>query len=122
MTKPLKVLVVDDGQDNVTLTARILSMAGHSVSTAETCDDAVAAARNERFDVVVTEVGLPDCDGAKLLAEIRAMYPVRGVVLTAYPMNQQRDRFQQAGFTAFLAKPADFNDIVQAVSTVATSQ
>lgn len=77
-----KLLVVDDHVDTQRLMAVVLQRAGYAVSTAGDFDSAIALARAQRFDLVITDVWLPGRDGCELLAELGELYPVRAIVLS----------------------------------------
>src|SRR5256885_2803284 len=83
---PLQILLVDDHHNTVKALDLLLTRDGHHVRTAEGFAAALASARAERFDVLVTDIGMPDGDGCDLLAEIRALYPIWAIALTAYGM------------------------------------
>lgn len=113
--EPCKVLVVDDHEDTATVAARLLSFGGYEVSVATGYQAALDTAKGARFDVLVCDIGLGDGDGCDLLAEVRAMYAVRGVAVTGYAYKTDRDRCVAAGFGRFLTKPVSLDDLRAAV-------
>jgi CheY-like chemotaxis protein len=106
---PLHILIVDDHHDTVTAVRRLLMRDGQRVTPAESCDEAVAAAKAVRFDVVLADIGMPEKDGFALLKELRALYPLRAVALTGYGMPEEVSRIMAAGFDAHLLKPIEFS-------------
>jgi CheY-like chemotaxis protein len=74
-SKRLHILLVDDHHDTVRALDRLLRMEGHCVTPAESCDEAIAAARALRFDVLLSDIGMPEKDGFALLKELRAPLP-----------------------------------------------
>jgi len=113
--KSFRILVVDDHPDTVAIVQRILEKDGHVVKTAENYYEAVALAQNERFDVLVTDIGLPERDGCELLGEIRAHYPLQSVALTGYGMSDEVKRIAEAGFDAYLLKPLGMDRLTSAI-------
>ena len=80
-----QVLVVDDEPDLRTLYELTLLREGYRVETAESLTQALAQIRERRFDVVITDMRLPDGLGMDLIRQIRAQQrPERCVVITAY--------------------------------------
>jgi CheY-like chemotaxis protein len=114
-TRSFRILVVDDHQDTVAILERILTKDGHAVKTAEGYYEAVALAQGERFDLLVTDIGLPERDGCELLAEIRAHYPIRAIALTGYGMADEVKRIREAGFDECLLKPSGLERLRSAV-------
>ena len=115
----LRALVVEDQVDARDLILVVLHEAGAQVTGAASVADALRAFAAESFDVVVSDIGLPDGDGYKLLQRIRqrgATVPV--IALTAYTRVEDRRRALSAGFQLHVAKPIEPRRLVHAVSTV----
>ncbi|HXJ59918.1 MAG TPA: response regulator [Verrucomicrobiae bacterium] len=101
------LLVEDHDQTRMTL-ARLLTQRGHDVSTAETIEEALLRAQTFAFDLVLSDVGLPDGTGHELITRLRQKRPVfRGIALSGYGMESDVRRSLEAGFTAHLTKPVD---------------
>jgi len=113
-----RILLVEDNEKNMKLARDLLVYKGHSVYEATTGEAAVATATKELPDLVLMDIQLPGIDGIEALRRIRAdgkasRIPV--VALTASVMTNDRERFDKAGFDAFIPKPIDvktFNDQV----------
>jgi CheY-like chemotaxis protein len=117
---PLQILLVDDHHDTIKALDLLLTRDGHHVRTAEDSAVALASARGERFDVLLTDIGMPDGDGGcDLLSEIRALYPVWAIALTAYGMPDDFKRIMASGFDQFLLKPVELADVRAALAVVA---
>jgi len=117
----LRVLVVEDEPDTREFLSRLLSNHGASVRTAASAADAVAAFRQLRPDVLISDIGLPDVDGYQLIRQIRrededAPDDVPAIALTAYARSEDRTRALLAGFQDHLAKPLDAIELVRAVA------
>ena len=115
---PLRVLLVEDHEATIQVLRRLLARAGHNVTSAMTVAGAMQAAENDRFDVVISDIGLPDGTGFQLMEELRNAYHLRGIALSGYGMDEDVQRARDAGFAAHLIKPVDFDQLQQTVSGV----
>jgi CheY-like chemotaxis protein len=117
-----RVLVVDDDATTRELLGEIFDHAQAVVATAETAASAYDAVRSNPPDIIIADIGLPGEDGCSLLRRIRALPPPAGTVpaiaLSAYTRAQDRDAARAAGFTAFIGKPADPQDLLAAVRSL----
>ena len=104
------ILLVEDHADTRVVLSKLLKHCGHDVATAETVREALEWLTNVRFDVLLSDIGLPDGDGLALVAEARRRQPLkRTVALTALATAEDRDRGRRAGFDDYLTKPLDFH-------------
>jgi two-component system cell cycle response regulator DivK len=116
-----RILLVEDNEKNMKLARDLLAYNGHTVYEATTGEEAVATATKELPDLVLMDIQLPGIDGIEALRRIRAdgkaaRIPI--VALTASVMANDRERFDKAGFDAFIAKPIDvkkYNEQVMAL-------
>ena len=103
-------LVVDDVADVTEMLAVVLSHAGYSVVTAASAPAALKAARERQFDVVISDIGMPEMNGYQLAREMRLMpgyESVPMVAVTGYSMFDDKERSTNAGFNAHMTKPID---------------
>jgi PAS domain S-box-containing protein len=115
----LRILLVDDHEDTLHVTSRILSRLGHHVGKADSIASAIELASTDTFDVLVSDLGLPDGSGLELLERLR---PIPGIALTGYGMEDDMRKTHEAGFLAHLTKPIDFQhleDTIQRVAAIA---
>jgi CheY-like chemotaxis protein len=105
------ILVVEDHADSAALLERLLTRMGHAVETAACVRQAEALAAVKRFDVVISDVGLPDGDGCSLFRSVRAMYPVKGIAVTGFGAADDVAACRRAGFDAHLVKPVMFDQL-----------
>jgi CheY-like chemotaxis protein len=110
--RPLRILLVDDNVVNRRLAARLLEKAGHTVRTEPGGRDALAAIDEERFDLAILDVQMPDVDGFTATAIIRAREQATGsrlpiVAMTAHAMSGDRERCLEAGMDGYVSKPID---------------
>ena len=111
----MRVLLVDDHGDSLEITAKLLRLEGYEVATAGSCKEAIELARQARFDLLVTDLGLPDGTGMDLLAEVKSLYDVPGVAMTAHGESWFLEGARQGGFARHLFKPFVFSDLLDAV-------
>jgi signal transduction histidine kinase/CheY-like chemotaxis protein len=105
-----RVLAVDDNVDAVESLALLLSAQGHEVRTAYDGPAAVAAAAAFQPEVVFLDIGLPHMDGYEVARRLRGQAGLSItllVALTGYGQEEDRRRADEAGFDAYLIKPAD---------------
>ena len=103
-------LVVDDVADVTEMLAVVLSHAGYNVVTAASAPAALKAARERQFDVIISDIGMPDMNGYQLAREVRQLpgyETVPMVAVTGYSMFDDKERSTKAGFNAHMTKPID---------------
>jgi CheY-like chemotaxis protein len=103
-------LVVDDVSDVTEMLSVLLTHAGYEVVTALSAHGALEAVRKQRFDVIISDIGMPEMNGYQLAREIRTLpgyENVPMVAVTGYSMFDDRERSLSAGFTAHLTKPIE---------------
>ncbi len=107
----LRLLVVEDHQPTTEVLARLLRRRGHGVLTAETVQDALGLASTHPFDLVISDLGLPDGNGNDLMRQLAREYGLRGIALSGYGMPGDRVETRRAGFLAHLVKPIKFDQL-----------
>jgi CheY-like chemotaxis protein len=103
-------LVVDDVADVTEMLAVLLSHAGYQVVTAASARAALDAARQRQFDVIISDIGMPEMNGYQLAREMRTLpgyATVPMVAVTGYSMFDDKERSTNAGFNAHMTKPID---------------
>ena len=103
-------LVVDDVADVTEMLAVLLSHAGYDVVTAASARAALDAARQRQFDVIISDIGMPEMNGYQLAREMRTLpgyETVPMVAVTGYSMFDDKERSTNAGFNAHMTKPID---------------
>jgi CheY-like chemotaxis protein len=112
-------LVVDDVSDVTDMLSVLLTHAGYDVSCASTAHEALALAREHHFDVVISDIGMPEMNGyelARALRSLPAYENVPMVAVTGYSMFDDRSRSLTAGFNEHITKPIDpraFLDLIE---------
>ncbi len=118
--KPMRLLLVEDHEPTLAVMKRLLIRAGHHVVTASSVAAAVAAAEAGQFDLVISDLGLPDGTGLEVITKLRSVQPqLRGIALSGYGMETDLHRSMEAGFERHLVKPVDFDQLRCALREVA---
>jgi len=117
----LRLLVIEDHEPTMAVLARLLRRHGHDVLTACTVQGALLLASTHPFDLVISDIGLPDGNGIDLMRQLTKDYGLRGIALSGYGMAVDRAKTQQAGFLAHLVKPINFDQLHRVLQGVATA-
>ncbi len=110
---PLQVLVVEDEPATIRLMSRLIRGLGYQVTTAETLAEASRWVEgSKRFDLIVSDIGLPDGTGLDLMRRVRATHGgMPGIALTGFGTDEDIEQSRLAGFSAHMTKPIDFNQL-----------
>lgn len=119
---PRRILLVEDHEPTLSVLTRLLTHAGHEVIPVQSVAAAQAAAESQGFDVLVSDLGLPDGTGWELMISLRARYPnLPAVALSGYGMDEDQQRTREAGFATHLVKPVDFDQLRHALQRLDTA-
>jgi signal transduction histidine kinase/DNA-binding response OmpR family regulator len=115
--KKLRVLLVEDHEDTNRSLTQLLQRRGYEVCS--TCDVASAldAAHQFPFEVLVSDMGLPDGTGNDLMTQLLTRRPVFGIALTGYGMEKDIQQSLSAGFRHYLIKPVDLNRLDELIQS-----
>ena len=116
--RSLKILLVEDHTDTSTVLSKVLARQGHAVEIATDCASARRCAGTQMFDLLITDVGLPDGSGLDLMREMRSRGEVRGIVLSGYGTELDKERSQTAGFAVHLTKPVPLDKLLETIGHV----
>jgi CheY-like chemotaxis protein/anti-sigma regulatory factor (Ser/Thr protein kinase) len=116
----IKILIVDDDDDSRFVLESALERAGAAVTSADSAAAALVALDAQRFDVLVSDIGMPGEDGFSLLKSVRRLPEPRGgtvpaIALTAYARSEDVERALGVGFQRHLAKPADLEELARII-------
>jgi len=117
-TAKLRLLVVEDHADTARMLGKLLGSAGYSVKTATDAAGALDLASRETFDLVVSDIGLPDATGYQLMREIKTRYGISGIAMSGYGMDEDVRKSREAGFSDHLVKPISFAQLDEAIHRV----
>ena len=104
------VLVVDDVPDVTEMIELLLKHAGYDVSTADSAQDALHLARLNHYDLVISDIGMPEMNGYELAAALRELAAYNKtplIAVTGYSEYDDRGRAVRAGFNVHLTKPIE---------------
>jgi signal transduction histidine kinase/DNA-binding response OmpR family regulator len=107
--KPMRVLLVEDHEDTNRSLTQLLRRRGYHVQPAHSVQAALEAAAHEQFDVLVSDIGLPDGSGIDLMEKLRNDHPIFGIALTGFGMEDDLRKSHEVGFNHHLVKPVDLN-------------
>jgi PAS domain S-box-containing protein len=121
--RSLEILLVEDHEDTAHVLSRLLERLGHRVRIANSVAAALAAA-NQPFDLLLSDIGLPDGTGNDLIRELRQRRNVNvpAVALTGFGMEDDVAKSREAGFTDHLTKPVNFQRLQMVVQKVADNR
>ncbi len=109
------LLVVDDHHDTCLGMKMLLERRGYQITLAHNADQAVARAQEEDFDLLISDIGLPDRSGYELMKELRATRSLRGIALSGFGMENDISKARAAGFSEHLTKPVNFDRLDEAI-------
>ncbi len=111
-----RVLLIEDHAPTRTAITRLLVRRGFEVVASATAAEARSAMQEVRFDLLVSDIGLPDGNGCDLMREFAGSCGAPGIALTGYGMEQDMARTHAAGFSAHLTKPINVQALDHAIA------
>jgi CheY-like chemotaxis protein len=105
-----RALIVDDVADVTEMLSVLLAHDGYEVVTADSAVRALACASENQFDIVISDIGMPEMNGYELVQRLRATpgYETTPIIaVTGYAMFNDQGKSLAAGFTAHVTKPID---------------
>jgi PAS domain S-box-containing protein len=120
ISRSLRLLLVDDHADTRRILSRLLGKCGHKVSTAESGESALKLMETERFDALISDIGLPDTSGYEVVREAKRRQPVQGIALSGFGMEEDVRRSLEAGFDYHLTKPVEFQELRTLLQKIAS--
>jgi PAS domain S-box-containing protein len=113
--KPLKILLVEDHLDTSSIISRMLARHGHSVVIANSISTALEKGAADNFDLLLSDIGLPDGTGHDLIQKLSATRPLPAIALSGFGSHDDIKRSLSAGFLLHLTKPIDFQTLHEAI-------
>lgn len=115
-----RLLVVEDHPDTLRTLTKLLTRAGFTVFTASSVEAAESVAKEESFDMLISDLGLPDGDGHEVMRRVRALHcHIPGIAMSGYGTDEDMRRSREAGFSEHLTKPVEFATLQRAINRVA---
>ncbi len=115
----IKVLVVEDNQDNMTLIVDVLDSMGYATIEAKDGQEGLEKARSDAPDLILMDLSLPRMDGWTATRHIKADPALRSIpviALTAHAMVGDRERAMEAGCDDYVTKPISITDLMEKLS------
>jgi signal transduction histidine kinase len=111
----LKILLVDDHQDTCAALEKLLVRRGHLVAATHNVRSAMEASVRNKFDLLISDIALPDGSGMDLMKQLRAISKIPGIAISGFGNNGDIERSLQAGFSEHLIKPIKLENLEAAI-------
>src|ERR1700757_3842389 len=112
----IRVLIIEDHSDTRNVLELLLQRCGYQTVTAKNVKDARARLGDMDFDVLVSDLNLPDGDGIDLVGEAKRRHNLKAIAVTGRIRPEERERGLRAGFDVYLTKPIDFRELRCAIT------
>jgi len=110
-----RVLLVEDHADTGRTLSKLLGSNGYEIRWAKSAGAALELAEEEEFDLVVSDVGLPDATGYELMRQLRERFGLVGIAMTGYGMDEDIKRGREAGFVEHIVKPVSVERLEEVI-------
>jgi hypothetical protein len=115
----VRVLIVDDEPDARALMGTVLEQCGADVATVASSAAALEALRSAHFDVLLSDISMPEEDGYQLIRKVRAVQPeIPAAAVTAFARAEDREAALAAGFQLHVAKPVEPATLARVVESL----
>jgi DNA-binding response OmpR family regulator len=111
----MTVLLVEDHADTRSVLEMLLNRSGCRTVTAKSLKDARARLKEMPFDVVISDLNLPDGDGLDLVREVKQTHKLKTIAVTGRASEDERHQGFEAGVDCYLTKPIDYQELKKAV-------
>jgi signal transduction histidine kinase len=115
------ILLVEDHPDTRTVMVRLLKKLGCRVESAGSFAEAMEKANGSQFDLIVSDIGLPDGSGIDLMRQLKQRFNLKGIALSGYGMDDDLHRSREAGFDAHLVKPVNLRLLEETIRRLCES-
>jgi len=127
LTRPLHILLAEDGRTNQMFAVGVLNREGHSVIIANDGREAVSAFQADHFDLILMDIEMPELDGFQATAAIRQIESTIGghipiLAMTAHALSGDRERCLAAGMDGYLSKPIRIKALVRAIADLMSTE
>jgi signal transduction histidine kinase/ActR/RegA family two-component response regulator len=118
LDRPLRILLVEDHSDTAQSLCTILERRGYLVKIAEDVAGGLKLAAAQPFDLLMSDLGLPDATGYDLMKQIRKNYSIPGIAISGYGTQEDIRKCNEAGFSGHLTKPVEISRLEEMVSRI----
>lgn len=108
---PLRILIVEDHADTLQTLAGLLVNCGYDISTADCTRKALKTVEEKQFDVILSDIDLPDGTGYDVISQAKRTQTLKGVAISGLDGSEDFRRSKKAGFDFHLIKPLDFPEL-----------
>lgn len=115
-TRGIRILLVEDHEPTRSSLTHLLLRRHFKVTSAGSLSEARLLAQKGKFNLLISDIGLPDGNGCDLMEELRKRLHMKGIALTGYGMEQDVNRSHAAGFAAHLTKPVRIESLDNALN------
>lgn len=116
--RSLNILLVEDNEDTTLAMTTLLTLSGHTVESAANVEEANEKSAGSRFDLLISDIGLPDGDGTDVVKVFLTHQNAPSIAMTGYGMDDDVKRCRQAGFTAHVTKPVGFDRLSSLIQSL----
>src|SRR6266567_3622286 len=113
-----RVLLVDDHHDTCLGMKRMLEHRGYQITIAHSAEQAVEKVRTQEFDLLISDIGLPDRSGYELMREVRLNKRLPGIALSGFGSEEDVNQAREAGFAEHLTKPINFERLEKTIQSL----
>jgi signal transduction histidine kinase/PAS domain-containing protein/ActR/RegA family two-component response regulator len=118
--RSLRILLVEDHRDTARVMGRAIQAMGHQIDMALSVNEAMECSSAHEYDLLISDIGLPDGNGLGLIQQIRRERgPIIGIALSGYGMDSDVARSREAGFLAHLTKPVNLHVLEATIAHIA---
>ncbi len=114
-SEALRILIVEDHGDSRFMLQRLLEREGHTVLLAYSVASALEVSKSAQFDMVVSDIDLPDGDGCELMRTLREMMGAPAIAVSGHVGEEHKRRASASGVCVHLCKPIRFDELLIAV-------
>jgi PAS domain S-box-containing protein len=116
-----RILLVEDHPDTARTMARLLKHLGYDVKTANSAATALQLTDDNPFDVIISDIGLPDATGYELMKQLRERHGLTGIALSGYGMEDDMRQSREAGFLEHVVKPVNLTQLDAVIRRIVTA-
>jgi nitrogen-specific signal transduction histidine kinase/CheY-like chemotaxis protein len=120
---PARILVIDDEKEIAELLHDVLEIQGHTIRTAHTAAEGIRAGCSEEFDLIFTDLGLPDMSGWEVAARIREARPLVPIALvTGWAASIEESLVRERGLAALVHKPFEIEEVLRVTALILSAR
>jgi CheY-like chemotaxis protein len=117
-TNAKRILLVEDHDDTRLMVVKVLRRDGYTVVGAQTTEEALRVCESQDFDLLISDIALPDGSGLDLMRKLFAKCRLKGIAYTAFGYESDIAKARAAGFSAHILKPAEFSVLLETIERV----